>query len=854
MKRRLTKLTSLFLVAVMAFSLCACGGGSDSANKGESETPEYIYSSEFNTIAKDSDKSYSPLVYTANGYYASSYEAVIVNQGVAIARVVGAMADDSTEPVAEADNDLVVMPADEGGTADADFDPADGEATEEEAETYVSNLYFVGFDGTISKLDGYTSTSIDSENAENRDYNSSSNIAGAYLNSEGKLVIVEEVYEYWSTAPEDITEEDEAYWDYREYTDTYYIRVLDTDGSEISSSAIEVPEDRYLYVYNACLDANDNLIVSSDDGVAVIGPDGSYKNILVDRSNPNDYTYVSGTVKLPDGRAAAMCSGSTGNELRIVDVAAGAFGESYALPGSAYNAISGGGDYDVYYTSGTSFYGYKLETAEETKLFNWINLGINGDNATGISVMDDGSICCMLNEYHAAKNADGSYREGTYDVTIATVSLVPSSSVPVRESITMATQYLDWNIRDTIVKFNRENPSYCIEINDYSEYNTEEDYTAGFTKLATELLAGNVPDIIDLRNMPYTQLAAKGLLEDLYPYIDADKDLSRGDFFENILNAYEVDGKLYTAVSSFLIATLQGASSVVGDTPGWTYDDYYAALASMPEGCEGLDVGVTQYQILNMCLAIDLPNYLDWSTGECRFESDDFKALLEFAKSFPSEESMEGYEMSAEDSTQTRISQGKQMLQTVSLGTFYEDGSRNIFGGDTTYIGFPNAKGDCGSVMTGGGMYAMTSTCKDKEGAWQFLRMILSEDYQLGLDTFPVNKSAFNTLLEEAKEIKYERDANGNYKLDENGERIREVIGSYTDGTNYYDMYSGISEEFANDILEAIEYTTKAVEFDTSITDIVYEEAQAYFAGQKSVDEVARIIQSKANIYVNEQR
>ena len=39
-----------------------------------------------------------------------------------------------------------------------------------------------------------------------------------------------------------------------------------------------------------------------------------------------------------------------------------------------------------------------------------------------------------------------------------------------------------------------------------------------------------------------------------------------------------------------------------------------------------------------------------------------------------------------------------------------------------------------------------------------------------------------------------------------------------------------------------------------SIYNIVSEQAQAFFAGQKSAEEVARLIQSKANIYVNEQR
>lgn len=859
MKRRLTKLTSLFLVAAMAFSLCACGGGSDSnANKGESETPEYIYNSEFNTIAKDSERNYNPLVYTANGYYASAYETMIVNQGVAVARAVGTMAEDSAEPVAE--DDLAALPADDGAAVDTDGELTDdAESTEEEAETYVSNLYFVGFDGTISKLEGYAPLTTDSENAANRDYSSSSGISGAYLNSEGKLVVVEEVYEYWSTAPEDITEDNDEYWNYREYTDNYYIRVLDTDGSEISSTAIKVPEDRYLYIYNACLDANDNLIASCDDGVAVIGTDGSYKNILVERSNPNEYLYVSGTVKLPDGRIAAMCSGSTGNELRIVDVAANSFGESYALPGSAYNAISGGGDYDVYYTSGTSLYGYKLETAEETKLFNWINLGINGDNANGIAAMDDGSICCMLNEYHAAKNADGSYREGTYDVTLVTVSLVPSSSVPVRESITMATQYLDWNIRDTIVKFNRENPNYCIEVNDYSEYNTEEDYNAGLTKLTTELLAGNVPDIIDLRNMPYNQLAAKGLLEDLYPYIDADSELNRDDFFQNVLQAFEVNGGLYATISGFYVYTAIGATSVVGDKSGWTYEEFDEALASMPEGCDPFDQYTTRDQILNYCLSLDMNNFVDWTTGKCNFDSDSFKKLLEFAARFPEEFDWENYDYTAEDSTENRIASGKQMLSAGSIWSlediFYND---YYFGGDSTYIGYPTYDGRPGNLIGNpGSVYAMSAKSAHKDIVWNFLREFFTEDYQRDQYYLPTNLNAFNSKLKDAMTIQYEKKADGSFKLDENGEKIPVARGSMGSPTGEVVDFYAISQEQADKLMDVLTSTTSLLQGfvgNNSILDIVSEQAAAYFAGQKSVDEVAKLVQSKANIYVNEQR
>lgn len=804
------KLTALLLAAVMLLGLAACGkSDADSVGKttassskadraAETPAPEFGYKTEY----KDLELGNANVVCMADdSLYCQRYEKI------------GENIPDGVTPEFEGQYDILELRLDK-----------------------------VGFDGATTELADFVPLASDIENDGKRDYVVTNSIQAAAVSEDGNLIVIENVYTSYSEAPEEIKADNKEYFDYTKDSQKYYVRVLDCTGAELSHCAVNLT-DSSEYISGLAVDADGNCYVSTDSRIYVYSPAGEE----LCTCEAGGYIYSIANAKNGDVYALLYEANLV---LRKVDVSAREL-SSTAIPieGYAFELTSGGGDYDFYYTDarGGCLYGYSLESESFEQILNWLDCDINGYDVNSTTIADDGRIYALSTTYNS--RAD----EILYE--LSEVERVPYESLPQKTHLTLATVNSSFASQNAVLKFNRANDSYHIDLVDYyTLVGDGSSYEDAITKLSTELMAGNLPDMINLSDLPYRRYAEKGILEDLYPYIDADKDLSRGDFFENILNAYEVDGKLYTAVSSFLIATLQGASSVVGDTPGWTYDDYYAALASMPEGCEGLDVGVTQYQILNMCLAIDLPNYLDWSTGECRFESDDFKALLEFAKSFPSEESMEGYEMSADDSTQARISQGKQMLQTVSLGTLYEDGSRNIFGGDTTYIGFPNAKGDCGSVMTGGGMYAMTSTCKDKEGAWQFLRMILSEDYQLGLDTFPVNKSAFNTLLEEAKEIKYERDANGNYKLDENGERIREVIGGYTDGTNYYDMYSGISEEFANDILEAIEYTTKAVEFDTSITDIVYEEAQAYFAGQKSVDEVARLIQSKANIYVNEQR
>ena len=89
--------------------------------------------------------------------------------------------------------------------------------------------------------------------------------------------------------------------------------------------------------------------------------------------------------------------------------------------------------------------------------------------------------------------------------------------------------------------------------------------------------------------------------------------------------------------------------------------------------------------------------------------------------------------------------------------------------------------------------------------------------------------------------------------LDENGERIPVSKGMISDGVNTYTIYATTQEQ-ADQLRQAIADTTKLMNYDMSIADIVTEQAAAYFSGQKSAEEVAKLIQSKANIYINEQR
>jgi len=179
---------------------------------------------------------------------------------------------------------------------------------------------------------------------------------------------------------------------------------------------------------------------------------------------------------------------------------------------------------------------------------------------------------------------------------------------------------------------------------------------------------------------------------------------------------------------------------------------------------------------------------------------------------------------------------------------------RAMFGGDITYIGFPTASGVGNALSIDGAGCAISSKCADKNAAWQFVRTVMTEKYQERNSwNFPANIAAFNKMLESAMTPIWKTDENGNFILDENGNRIEEPQGTWGWGNIEVEIMA-VTQEEADQILDLINSTTRVMKYDEEIIEIVREEAAAFFAGQKTAEDVARLIQSKVNIVVNEKR
>ncbi len=712
-------------------------------------------------------------------------------------------------------------------------------------DIYQTFLYRYSGKGNTEKIPLYKTIDAPLNEGLFPDYSSGSDLCGLCFTENG-FVTVEIRYASW------LAEDAEDNHDYsiedgyeaQCYSQEYFIRALDPEGNELSCAPIQVSEDDWLDAERIQPDGRGNYVIPAGEGLRVIGPDGH------DAYSISCEGYVEELFRLADGRLAAILSADE-RQLCILDTEKARLEPVTDIDYGASGMIAGG-IWDYCYTEGDSFYGCDLG-AEPIRLFNWTECGVNAQEAKILDVSSDGVVTVSINKY------DEKHDTGSLELVIFRPAA--GSDREQKESITLAVMQLDYGVQELVADFNRRNDRYRVEIIDYSLYDKGKDGSkAGTTVLTTEILSGAMPDILCLNGLNYRQLAASGILEDLYPYIDTDSTLDRSDFFPNVLSALETDGKLCCTVSGFMVDSAIGARSVVGDGPSWTYEQFSAALASMPEGCTAFDEHVTRYDVLSTCLALDMIDYVDWSSGEVRFDSPQFIQLLEFSSTFPDEYYWENAEFSGIDSLEERLSQGRQMLVQTnanSIDDFFYNNYASSLGDDITYIGYPTLHGT-GSMLSfsGAPIFSITEGSEHKDAAWTFLRTLFTREYQSRhITILPSRLDLFEEKAAEAATVQYLKNEDGKYELNADGERIPISRYSVWDPmkNSFAEIYA-LSEEKIGQIRELVTGTAKAEDYDMNILDIVEEETAPFFAGQKTAAEVAKLVQSKVNLYVNEQR
>lgn len=691
---------------------------------------------------------------------------------------------------------------------------------------------------------------------------------------DGTLWMLVNVYATQFDLPDDFDPETESRWDYpsTDVGGSYLVHVA-ADGSTIASidlsdtNADDTEDGMSSNLSSFAVDAAGNLYVSDYNNIYVLDAegnvqfnlDGSQYNGSLDRLNAQQvgvmwYNYTD------DVNAAD----ENGQYFVPIDLETKDWGEKVKLPPNVGSIFPGDDAYDFYYTYNNNIYGYTAKTDTKEKLVDWLACDVDTNNMSGYAMLSDSRVAALMQDWSTDPT--------TYQLIV--LHRVDASEIKEKKVLTLACMYLDWNLRSMIVEYNKTNDEYRINVVDYSEYATDDDYNAGVTKLTTEIISGSVPDIFLTSNLPIDKYAAKGVIADLNTFMDGGNGLSRDYFVPQVMSALEKDGKLYELPTSFSVQTAYALSSIASQYDTWNVAAVQDAMTQLQEGATVFSDGWTKNTALSNCLSRNLSAFVDWTTGKCEFDSEAFQQLLAFCNSFPAETSdgdgAIAYASSADiavddamwESDATRITNGKQLMSTIGMYSF-DSYIWNVYAirDKITFTGYPTEDGSGSSFELQMPM-AISSVTKYPDAAWDFVCSIIKKmntidenNYYYG---FPISQAAFDAEMTDIMTEQYQLDENGEQvDWDGDGEPDKAILGSYETMENgetvYKDVYA-LTQEDIDQILGVINSTRSVYDYDQEILDIITDEVAAYFAGDKDVQTTASMIQSRVNLYVQEQR
>lgn len=691
---------------------------------------------------------------------------------------------------------------------------------------------------------------------------------------DGTLWMLVNVYATQYELPDDFDPNTDSKWNYpsTDINGSYLMHVA-ADGSTIASLDLsdtnnEDNEDGMSgNLSSFAVDAAGNLYVSDYNNIYVLDAegnvqfklDGSQYNGSLNRLNAQQvgvmwYNYTD------DVNAAD----ENGQYFVPIDLETKDWGEKVKLPSNVWSIFPGDDAYDFYYAYNNNIYGYAAKTDTKEKLVDWLACDVDTNNMSGYAMLSDSRVAALMQDW----NTDPT----TYQLIV--LHRVDASEIKEKKVLTLACMYLDWNLRSMIVEYNKTNDEYRINVVDYSEYATDDDYNAGVTKLTTEIISGSVPDIFLTSNLPIDKYAAKGVIADLNTFMDGGNGLSRDYFVPQVMSALEKDGKLYELPTSFSVQTAYALSSIASQYDTWNVAAVQDAMTQLQEGATVFSNGWTKNTALSNCLSRNLSAFVDWTTGKCEFDSEAFQQLLAFCNSFPAETSdgdgAIAYASSADiaiddamwESDATRITNGKQLMSTTGMYSF-DSYIWNVYAirDKITFTGYPTEDGSGSSFELQMPM-AISSVTKYPDAAWDFVCSIIKKmntidenNYYYG---FPISQAAFDAEMTDIMTEQYQLDENGEQvDWDGDGEPDKAIRGSYETMENgetvYKDVYA-LTQEDIDQILGVINNTHSVYDYDQEILDIITDEVAAYFAGDKDVQTTANMIQSRVNLYVQEQR
>lgn len=558
------------------------------------------------------------------------------------------------------------------------------------------------------------------------------------------------------------------------------------------------------------------------------------KVFLVDAEGENVTVLETGRERLADTDAEGIvyCEGKPylylieGGQaaLRPVDMEKAIIGANTYLSvdsGQLYGVFSGF-EKGVYLMDPEGLWNYNFAGNSYSQAFQWEdkNIGVNPVFVEYISAMQDGRICIL-------------YENLTQKVLARIlVEQREASEVAAKQNVTLGVTLSLGNdgLEAMVQKFNLQSERYRIQIVDYGKNRS---------KYREDLLLGQGTDLYELSAQSMEQLTRLGVLEDLKPYFATSEVVKEEDILACIREAGEVDGKLVGIAPEFYLHGLIVPKGTT-DKGAWTPEEFLALQEKYPDArLDSKDE--TPMSALLWELSYEVSCRIDWEERTCDFDSESFQRILEGLY----QNSQRKFEAKTAENDAELLYKKEQLVLGITIpNPWGYVHFRDAFEGFGELAGFPNSRGDVAYRMYADEILGINSASACKEGAWSFLEFWLSEERQWQTNDFPARADVFDEML--ALDVSPRVTEQGNID-----EEMSSWINQYSkEKTKGFQRITDADREAIRYMVENARYGNAMKQ--EMIQTVLFEELQAYFAGDKTVEAVMDIIQNRISLYLDE--
>lgn len=437
-------------------------------------------------------------------------------------------------------------------------------------------------------------------------------------------------------------------------------------------------------------------------------------------------------------------------------------------------------------------------------------------------------------------SAPDSHKSGDTNSPQQTGGNTQSSPSGEKATIVFSTFWEDEGLKEAKRKYEAAHPNITIDLQyvETDDEHMEAELEKYVTATNAAMLSGKGPDLIALDMLPSEKYVGQHLLADLSGMLKKDPLFIKGDYFNNVLENSQTNGGLFGLPLSFFLNVLIGDEAAIKQTgvpiddKNWTWEKYAETLKLLNEkgtnkGSAGISAGAaptdfkeTMQMLLSEMVKENYAHFVNETNRTANFESAAFTDLME---------------------------QVKQIYKDVGNGRSGYFQSQNVNSAWDYMVSMKGnnkegrlyAKPRAEGTTAGGYFYpykiiGITEKSNVKQEAWAFIQFLLSEEIQPAPERagFPVNKKVYEKQVQQLL-------ASGTvkgYALDP------AQAQSVTVNPNQIKLL----DSYLSEAVHPVAFQP------TKIEEIVSKESQAYFSGQKSAQDVAKLIQNKVTTYLNE--